>query len=167
MTLDEKIDQLNQVLAGVTTPAELLKEPERYRGPPTGRTCSTRARSSSATALQRQAVEKSRLGIPAIFGADVIHGYRTIFPIPLASACSWNPELVRGRAAAVAAAEAKRSGVDWTFAPMIDLAFDPALGPDRRGFWRVALRHERVLRGGRQGFQGERSGRAATRSRPA
>lgn len=77
--------------------------------------------------LQRVAVEESRLGIPLIIGADVIHGFRTVFPIPLAEACTWDPPLLE-RAARVAAEEASASGVDWTFAPMVDIARDPRWG---------------------------------------
>lgn len=77
--------------------------------------------------LQRVAVTQSRLGIPLLFGRDVIHGFRTIFPIPLGLAASWNPELV-STAAGVAAAEAAAAGVNWTFAPMMDITRDPRWG---------------------------------------
>jgi len=77
--------------------------------------------------LQKIAVEESRLGIPLIFGLDVIHGYRTIFPIPLAEACSWEPELAR-RSAEIAAQEAAAAGIHWTFAPMVDIARDARWG---------------------------------------
>ncbi len=76
---------------------------------------------------QHIAVEESRLGIPLIFGADVIHGYRTVFPIPLAEACTWNPALLE-QAARVAAEEASAAGIDWIFAPMVDIARDPRWG---------------------------------------
>src|SRR5690606_1940699 len=76
---------------------------------------------------QRIAVEESRLGIPLIFGHDVIHGYRTIFPVPLAEAASWNPALVQ-ESARIAAREASSAGVHWTFAPMVDLARDARWG---------------------------------------
>ena len=65
---------------------------------------------------QRIAVKESRLGIPLLFGRDVIHGYRTVFPIPLGQAASWDPELI-GKAAALAAREASAEGIHWTFAP--------------------------------------------------
>ena len=77
--------------------------------------------------LQRLAVEESRLGIPLLIGNDVIHGYRTIFPIPLAEACTWDPDLLR-RAARVAAEEAAACGTNWIFAPMVDVARDPRWG---------------------------------------
>ena len=77
--------------------------------------------------VQRIAVEESRLGIPLLFGLDVIHGYRTTFPIPLATASSWDPELVTA-IETIAAREARASGVHWTFAPMVDIARDPRWG---------------------------------------
>jgi beta-glucosidase len=77
--------------------------------------------------LQRTAMEQSRLGIPLLIGADVIHGYRTTFPIPLAESCSWNLELLE-RAAAAAAAEAATMGVNWIYAPMVDISRDPRWG---------------------------------------
>lgn len=77
--------------------------------------------------LQKIAVEESRLGIPLIFGRDVIHGFKTIFPIPVGQSCSWNPDLVK-EAAAIAAKEAAASGIHWTFAPMIDITRDPRWG---------------------------------------
>jgi beta-glucosidase len=77
--------------------------------------------------VQRIAVEESRLGIPLLFGLDVIHGYRTTFPIPLATAATWDPELVTSMEA-IAAREARAAGVHWTFSPMIDIARDPRWG---------------------------------------
>jgi beta-glucosidase len=76
---------------------------------------------------QRIAMKESRLGIPLLFGRDVIHGYKTIFPIPLGQAATWNPELA-GQAAREAAREASTEGIRWTFAPMIDIARDPRWG---------------------------------------
>src|SRR5690606_31410075 len=78
-------------------------------------------------ALQRAAVEESRLGIPLLFGRDVIHGFRTVFPLPLGQAASWNPELIEA-ASAIAAREARAVGIHWTFAPMVDIARDPRWG---------------------------------------
>ncbi|MFT5577727.1 MAG: beta-glucosidase [Paraglaciecola psychrophila] len=77
--------------------------------------------------LQRLAMEETRLGIPLLIGRDVIHGFKTIFPIPLAQAASWNPAMVK-QCAAIAAAEAASSGINWTFAPMIDITRDPRWG---------------------------------------
>src|SRR5690606_33037948 len=77
--------------------------------------------------LQRAAVEESPSAIPLLFGNDVIHGYRTIFPIPLAISCTWDPDLAR-EAARIAAEEASADGTHWTFAPMVDIARDPRWG---------------------------------------
>jgi len=106
--------------------------------------------------LQKIAIEESRLGIPLLFGLDVIHGYRTIFPIPLAEACSWEPELAR-KTAEVAAREASAAGLHWTFAPMMDIARDPRWGRIAEGsgedpFLGSAFSAARV-----QGFQGDDS----------
>jgi len=128
MTLEEKVGQLVQYSSGQPT------------GPGTGRTDYndmiqkgeigslfniTTAR--EANAFQRVAMEKSRLQIPLIYGLDVIHGYRTEFPIPLGLAASWDPELVQ-RTARVAAHEASASGIRWMFSPMIDIARDARWG---------------------------------------
>lgn len=83
--------------------------------------------------LQRIAVEESRHGIPLLVGRDVIHGFKTIFPIPLGQAATWNPDGVR-RTARIAALEAASTGVNWTFAPMIDISRDPRWGRIAEGF---------------------------------
>ncbi|MBT8140973.1 MAG: beta-glucosidase BglX [Gammaproteobacteria bacterium] len=77
--------------------------------------------------MQRICVEESRLGIPLLIGRDVIHGFKTIFPIPLGQAASWDPEIVR-QGASVAAMEAAGFGINWTFAPMVDISRDPRWG---------------------------------------
>src|SRR6266567_1534764 len=78
-------------------------------------------------AVQKAAVEKSRLRVPVLFGLDVIHGYRTTFPVPLGMAATWDPELVE-RAARIAAREAAVRGIRWTFSPMVDIARDARWG---------------------------------------
>lgn len=83
--------------------------------------------------FQKKAVEETRLGIPVIFGYDVIHGYRAVYPIPLAMGCSWNPALLQ-ECTKVAAQEARMSGIDWVFSPMIDVARDPRWGRIAEGF---------------------------------
>ena len=81
--------------------------------------------------IQRVAVEQSRLGIPVIFGHDAIHGFRTIFPIPLGEACAWDPQLFQ-RTQTISARECTAAGIDWTFSPMQGLSHQPpALGPHR------------------------------------
>jgi beta-glucosidase len=104
--------------------------------------------------LQRIAVEESRLGIPLLFGLDVIHGYRTIFPIPLAEACSWEPELAR-RTAEAAAREAAASGINWTYAPMVDIARDPRWGRIAEGAGEDPYLASRFAEARVQGFQGD------------
>ena len=78
-------------------------------------------------ALQRVAMEESRLNIPLLIARDVIHGFKTIFPIPLGQAASWNPELVE-KGARVAAIEATANGIKWTFSPMLDISRDARWG---------------------------------------
>ena len=152
MTLEEKIDQLHQSLAGDVNPNNIGKTPERFQ-PTYGSWLFNEGTLSLRNALQREAVEKSRLGIPAIFGADVIHGYRTIFPIPLGSACSWNPHLL-GQSCHMAAVEAWHNGVDWTFAPMIDIAIDPRWGRIAEGFGESPYAASVYCAAAVRGFQG-------------
>lgn len=101
---------------------------------------------------QRVAVEESRLGIPLLVGADVIHGYRTIFPIPLAEACTWNPALLE-QASRIAAEEASACGVDWIFAPMVDIARDPRWGRIAEGAGEDPLVGMAMARARVRGFQ--------------
>ena len=128
MTLEEKIGQLVQYSAGSPT------------GPGTGRSgysemvakgqvgCLYNLESVRAlNQFQHDAVEKSRLHIPLLFGLDVIHGYRTVFPVPLALASTWDPQIVEA-ASRLAAQEASAVGVRWTFSPMVDIARDPRWG---------------------------------------
>jgi beta-glucosidase len=125
MTLAEKLGQLQQ-LDGL---ADGTARPEHARLVRRGRLGSTlNVRGAAATnALQRVAVEQSRLKIPHLFAFDVIHGYRTIFPVPLGEAASWDPPGAED-AARIAAREATAAGVRWTFAPMADIARDPRWG---------------------------------------
>jgi beta-glucosidase len=102
--------------------------------------------------LQRAAVEGSRLHIPLLVGHDVIHGFRTVFPIPLAEACTWNPELIE-QASRVAAEEASAHGVNWTFAPMVDIARDPRWGRIAEGAGEDPLLGMAMARARVRGFQ--------------
>jgi len=128
MTLEEKVGQLVQYSAGQPT------------GPGTGRTdyedmiakgqigaLFNISTARETNAYQRIAVEKSRLKIPIVFALDVIHGFRTIFPVPLAMASTWDPQLVE-QSARVAAREASATGIRWTFSPMVDIARDARWG---------------------------------------
>ncbi|HZH80570.1 MAG TPA: glycoside hydrolase family 3 N-terminal domain-containing protein, partial [Gemmatimonadales bacterium] len=124
MTLDEKLGQLN-VIAGdhdTATAAQLLLVRAGRVGGFLGV-----AGATATHEAQRVAVEESRLKIPLLFGYDVIHGYRLIFPIPLAEASSWDTATA-ARTAALAAVEAAAAGVNWTYAPMVDIARDPRWG---------------------------------------
>jgi beta-glucosidase len=155
MTLEEKVGQLVQYSAGQPT------------GPGTGRTDYqdmiqkgqigalfniTTAR--EANAFQRVAMEKSRLQIPLVFGLDVIHGYRTEFPIPLGLAATWVPEIVQ-RAARVAAREASASGIRWAFSPMLDIARDARWGRMAEGFGEDPYLDAAMARAYVLGYQGE------------
>src|SRR5437773_5801043 len=123
MTLEEKLGQLNQLSVDNQPTAEQL---DLVRKGLVGSFLNLTGAAATRDA-QHIAVTESRLRIPLIFGHDVIHGYRTIFPIPLAEAASWDPEAVEA-AAHVAAREAAAAGVNWTFAPMVDIARDPRWG---------------------------------------
>src|SRR5881398_2640461 len=123
MTLEEKLGQLNQVSVDGQPNAEQL---DLARKGLVGSFLNL-AGADATHAAQHVAVTESRLHIPLVFGQDVIHGYRTIFPIPLGEVASWDPEAVEA-AAHVAAREAAAAGVHWTFAPMVDIARDPRWG---------------------------------------
>ncbi len=103
--------------------------------------------------LQRLAVEGNRLGIPLMFGFDVIHGFRTIFPVPIAMAASWDPEIIE-RGQAVAAREARAVGIHWTFAPMVDIARDPRWGRIVEGAGEDPFLGAAVAAAQVRGFQG-------------
>ena len=156
MTLDEKVGQLVQYSAGQPT------------GPGTGRTdYDDMIRKGEVGALfnittahdinayQRIAVEQSRLHIPLLFGLDVIHGFRTEFPIPLGMASSWDPELIE-RTARVAAREASASGIRWTFSPMVDIARDARWGRISEGSGEDPYLGAALARAYVRGYQGAR-----------
>jgi beta-glucosidase len=121
MTLDEKIGQLVQVVGIDEDKEELIRKSK------TGSVLFGTRAPEEANRIQKIAVEETRLGIPLLFANDVIHGYHTTFPIPLAEASSWNPELVR-LASEIAAFESASEGTNWTYAPMVDIARDPRWG---------------------------------------
>lgn len=151
MTLAEKLGQLQQ-LDGEANGSARPEHVDLVKKGLLGSTLNVRGAARS-NALQKVAVEESRLKIPMIFGFDVIHGYRTIFPIPLGESASWDPETVE-RGAAVAAAEARAAGVHWTFAPMVDIARDARWGRIAEGsgedpFLGATMAQARV-----RGFQG-------------
>jgi beta-glucosidase len=127
MSLAEKIQQLNQLSFGINLNPNNKGETVNDVAPEVGSLIYLNEDPVERNAIQRRAMEKSRLGIPILFGFDTIHGIKTVYPIPLAQACSWNPALVT-QAAAVAARETKLTGIDWTFSPMIDVSRDPRWG---------------------------------------
>ena len=128
LTLEEKVGQLNQLsgLGDPTGPGGTAARADQIRRGEIGSFLNV-VGADSTRKLQRLAVEESRSHIPLLFAHDVIHGYRTIFPVPLAEAASWNPAAAE-RSARVAATEASANGVHWTFAPMVDVARDPRWG---------------------------------------
>jgi beta-glucosidase len=157
MTLEEKLGQLQQLDGegnGNFRPEHL----DLIRKGLLGSTLNVRG-AQRTNQVQRVAMNESRLKTPVLFGFDVIHGYRTIFPIPLGEASSWDPTLAE-RSAAVAAQEANNVGLRWTFAPMVDIARDPRWGRITEGagedpFLGAAFARARV-----RGFQGDDYGAA-------
>ncbi|MCI0707472.1 MAG: glycoside hydrolase family 3 C-terminal domain-containing protein [Ignavibacteriae bacterium] len=157
MTLEEKIGQLNQM--------DARWDPEQRRNvitPEQGELLKKGLIGSYLNIIgaevtkdfQRVAVEESRLGIPLIFGYDVIHGYRTIFPIPLGTASSWNPIAIES-AARIAATEATTAGLHWTFAPMVDIARDPRWGRVAEGAGEDVYLGSEIAKAAVRGFQGK------------
>ncbi len=158
MTLGEKIDQLHQCGVGDANPNNLAARADEFR-PTYGSFIASQL--PIRQALQRRCVEESRLGIPAIFGCDVIHGYRAIYPIPLAQACAWDPGLVR-RACRMAAKTARANGVDWTFAPMVDHCIDPRWGRVAETFGESPHAASIYASASVEGYQGPRPGAPGT-----
>lgn len=165
MTIEEKAGQLTQYFAfdlpeGEAAVSDLPQKP--------GEVDDALARGGAGSLLfvneaartnrlQRQAVEGSRHGIPALFGYDVIHGLRTILPVPIALAASWDPETIE-RGQAVAAREARAVGIHWTFAPMVDIARDPRWGRIVEGAGEDPYLGSAVAAAQVRGFQGGRIG---------
>ena len=146
MTLEEKIGQMCQY-SGFSEAHEALVKQGRV-----GSLLNVTGAKNTERA-QKIAVEQSRLGIPLIFGLDVIHGYSTIFPIPLGLASTWNPETVR-KASSIAAAEAASEGIHWTFAPMVDIARDPRWGRIAEGAGEDPYLGSAMAQAAVEGFQG-------------
>src|ERR1700733_5385624 len=128
MTLDEKIGQLNlpgagDITTGQASSSDIAKKIEQGK---VGGLFNIKS-VAKIRDVQKIAVEQSRLKIPLLFGMDVIHGYETVFPIPLGLSCSWDMDAVR-KSARIAATEASADGICWTFSPMVDIARDPRWG---------------------------------------
>jgi beta-glucosidase len=156
MTLDEKVGQLNQsagiVMAGIADkkPDDLIRQ---------GRVGSVLwlIDVKEMNRLQHLAVENSRLHIPILFGFDVIHGYRTVFPVPLAMASSWDPS-VEEQAQHLAAQDARAAGIEWTFTPMVDIARDARWGRIVEGAGEDPYLGAAMARAQVRGFQGTQLG---------
>lgn len=133
MTMEEKVLQLSQYVAGRNTNANNIGEEVKNIPAEIGALLYYSTSPRLRNDIQKKAMEESRLGIPVLFGHDVIHGFRTVYPISIAQACSWNPALVE-KACAMAAKEARLAGLDWTFSPMIDVARDPRWGRVSEGY---------------------------------
>lgn len=151
MTLDEKIGQLAQI-GGLDIIPDVPKPEESIRKSRAGSILWV-SDTANINKLQKMAVEETRLKIPLIFGLDVIHGYRTIFPMPLAMAASWDMAMIE-RVQSVAAREARASGIAWTFAPMVDIARDPRWGRLIEGAGEDPYLGAAVARAQVRGFQG-------------
>ena len=154
MTLEEKVGQLEQIAGAPFMPEAKPPEPAIRGGAGSVLWLNDTKRFNE---LQKVAVEESRLKIPLLFGLDVIHGYRTIFPVPLAMAASWDPS-VHERAAAVAAKEARAAGIHWTFAPMLDIARDARWGRIVEGAGEDPYLGAAMAAAQVRGFQGPRLG---------
>lgn len=152
MTLEEKLGQL-QMLDGLAEGNERPEHADLIRKGLLGATLNIRG-VERTNALQKIAVEQSRLKIPMLFAFDVIHGYRTIFPVPLGEAASWDPEAAE-RSAAIAADEASAVGLKWTFAPMVDIARDPRWGRIVEGAGEDTYLGSVFARARVRGFQGD------------
>ena len=155
MTLREKIGQLNLLPAGeIVTGAEINTEVSgSIAAGDVGGVFNVKG-TDKIKALQEIAVRKSRLGIPLIVGMDVIHGYETIFPIPLALSCSWDTAAVE-RSARIAAREASADGICWTFSPMVDIALDARWGRISEGNGEDPYLGSRMAAAMVRGYQGD------------
>jgi beta-glucosidase len=152
MTLEEKIGQLTQIGGAAFVP-DAMTPADRVRKGQAG-SILWLSDAAAINKLQKIAVEETRLHIPLIFGLDVIHGFKTIFPMPLAMAASWDPALIE-RVQAAAAREARASGIQWTFAPMVDIARDPRWGRIIEGAGEDPYLGAAVARAQVRGFQGD------------
>jgi len=162
MTVEEKLGQLNQPpgLGNDTGPQAMAGGEDQIRNGEIGTFLGTQGAELTCR-LQRIAVEESRLGIPLMFGYDVIHGYRTIFPVPLGESASFDPVEVEN-AARVAAWEAAGYGIHWTYAPMVDVARDPRWGRIVEGAGEDPYLGSVLAAARVRGFQGKQLGNGDT-----
>jgi beta-glucosidase len=155
MTLEEKIGQLNLPSAGafVTGAVESSDIAKKIEEGKVGGLFNIKT-VANIKAMQQIAVEKSRLKIPLIFGMDVIHGYESVFPIPLGLSCSWDMNLIE-RSARIAAIEASADGINWTFSPMVDISRDPRWGRVSEGSGEDPYLGSQIAMAMVKGFQGD------------
>ncbi len=157
MTLAEKIGQMNQMFYNQFTDASQGAQVGSVifaSSALAGKDENPAAQAEDANRLQKMAIEGSRLGIPLLLGRDVIHGHRTVFPIPLAQAASWNPDLAQ-KAGEIAAREATADGIKWFFSPMLDVARDPRWGRIAEGYGEDPFLACCFARAAVQGIQGD------------
>lgn len=154
MTLEEKIGQLNLPGSGdiVTGQAQSSDIAKKIKEGKVGGLFNIKS-VAKIRDVQKVAVEQSRLKIPLIFGMDVIHGYETIFPIPLGLSCSWDMKLIEN-SARIAAVEASADGINWTFSPMVDIARDPRWGRIAEGNGEDAFLGSQIAKAMVKGYQG-------------
>lgn len=162
MTLEEKLGQLNLPVTGsiVTGAAHESNVAEDIRAGKVGGLFNLKG-AQAIREVQRIAVEESRLGIPLLFGMDVIHGYETVFPIPLALACSWDMSAIE-RSAQIAAREAAADGICWTFSPMVDVCHDGRWGRISEGSGEDPYLGSRIAEAMVHGYQGASLADSAT-----
>lgn len=155
MNLEEKLGQLNLPASDdiVTGEAKNSNIGERVAKGQVGGVFNIKG-AAKIRDLQRVAVEESRLGIPLIFGMDVIHGYQTVFPIPLALSCSWDMDAIE-KSARIAAKEASASGIAWTFSPMVDISRDPRWGRMSEGNGEDPYLGSEIAKAMVKGYQGD------------
>jgi beta-glucosidase len=155
MTLDEKIGQLNLPGAGDITTGQAGNSDigKKIGEGKVGGLFNIKS-VSKIRDVQKVAVEKSRLKIPLIFGMDVIHGYQTVFPIPLALSCSWDMQKIE-QGARIAAVEASADGICWTFSPMVDIARDPRWGRIAEGNGEDPYLGYQIAKAMVKGYQGD------------
>ena len=153
MTLQEKILQLNQYTLGRNDNPNDRNAVNTQLPPEIGSLIYMGSGPEMRNRMQRRAMEETRLGIPILFAYNTVHGFRTIFPIPLAQACSWNPRLVEA-ACVEAARETRLTGIEWTFAPMVDVARDGRWGRIAEGFGEDVHANAVFCAAAVRGFQG-------------
>jgi beta-glucosidase len=155
MTLEEKLGQLNlpassDFVTGAVSSSDIA---DKVKAGKVGGVFNIRS-VTKIKELQQFAVNQSRLHIPLLFGMDVIHGYKTIFPIPLGMSATWDMELVK-RSASIAASEASADGIQWTFSPMVDLTRDPRWGRVSEGNGEDAFLSSTIAKAMVEGYQGK------------